>query len=183
MADLTELNSEEVCDVDGGLSHSYVAPLKYLASITESGAIISAMTMSAAGEFVRYTYDSDGTSQYNQVSTRTTTGRGYTTEQTASFKFSGLKAAYVAAVNAAQMKCPVIAIHCGNNGTRHVQGIEKDASATGGFVKSKVREALIIPSADTGTANDSSNLSMQITSTSRTISLTTSLSDTAIEAL
>lgn len=183
MADLTDITAVASCEDDGGLAYSYVAPLSKLSAITVTSGVITGMTMTAAGEWAKYTYDSDGTAVYAQPGTRSTTGRGRTFAQQADFKFSGITAAYIAAANAAGLKCPVVVIHVLNNGMRLVQGIEVQSGATGGFVKSKVLEALVVPSMTSGLSTESSNMSFSITSTSRSLSVSTDLTDSEIEAL
>jgi hypothetical protein len=183
MPDLIDISSQTSCEPDGGLAYSYVAPLKYVSAITVTSNVITGITMSQAGEWVRYDYDSDGTSVYAQPGTRDANGRGKTFAQQADIKFGGITTAYITAANAAGLKCPVVAIHVLNNGVRLVQGLEQQAGATGGFVKSKVLEALVIPSMTSGLSTESSNMTFAITSTSRSLSMPTDLTDSEIEAL
>lgn len=183
MPDLVNITANAVCDDDGGIAYSYVAPLQYLTAVTVTSGIVTGLTMSQADEWVKYTYDSDGTAVYAQPGTRNASGRGRTYAQQADFKFSGITASYIAAANATALKCPVVCIHVLNNGMRLLQGIELQSGASGGFVKSKVLEALVVPSMTSGLSTESSNMSFSITSTAKSLSVSTDLTDSEIEAL
>lgn len=179
---LTELNSAGGCDfIEGGILYSYAVDLAKVSAITLTSGVISNLTMTTPGQFVRWDYDDDATANFAQPGTRN--ANQITIEQAAFMKFKGFTAAYVDAANKAIQCCNVLVIHVLSNGTRVVQGLEQSSGAAGGFVKTKVLGTRVVPNMQTGTTSEESRLEFNVTGTARTFTLTTSLNDAAIEAL
>lgn len=179
---LTELNSAAACDfIEGGILYSYAVDLSKVTAITLTSGVISNLTMSTPGQFVRWDYDQDATANFGQTGARN--ANQITIEQAAFLKFKGYTAAYVDAANKAIQCCNVLVIHVLSNGTRVVQGLEQSSGASGGFVKTKVLETRVVPNLMTGTTQEEARLEFNVSGTSRSFTLTTSLTDAAIEAL
>lgn len=136
--------------------------------------------MSTTGLWKKLEFDKDATSNFNQVGSLN--GNRFTIEQTAFFKFRGIDASYVAAANAAKDCCDVVLIHFLSNGTKLVQGIEAQA-ATGAPSGTNNRTTRIVPNLNTDTSANEARMEFTVAGNSNTFTLTTDLTDTAIEAL
>lgn len=182
--ELVDINASGGCEfVEGGILFSYVTDEAQISSVTVVSGVISNFTMATTGQWKLYTYDDDGTALYEQPGTRN--GDQITFAQRAFMKFKGITSAYVDAGNKSIKCCNVVLIHFLSNGVKLVQGLELQSGASKGYVKTKVLGTRIVPSMTTGTTQDATgaNMSFSVEGTSRSLSVTTSLTDTAIEAL
>ena len=141
---LVAINSGTSCvGNEGGVVRSFACNLTDITAITLTSGVISGFTMATTGKWMQLTPEKDQTSYYNQ--TGTLNGNRFTVESDSFFKFKGLNQAYIDASNNASQCCDIVVIHVLGNGLRLVQGIEIDATATGGFVATKNRSTRIVP--------------------------------------
>lgn len=177
----TAINAVSGCTDDaGGIVRSWYCLLTDITAVTLTTGVISNITMASTGLWKALVYDKDDTAYYNEVGGRNN-GR-FSNTQTAFLKFKGMSQAYVTAANASKDCCNVVLIHVYANGTRHVQGIELDSTASGGFVGSRL-DTRITPSKYSDTGANQARLEYLIEGQANTLSPTTSLTDTAIAAL
>lgn len=177
----TALNAVTGCTDDaGGIVRSWYCLLSDITAVTLTSNVISNFTMSTTGLWKPLVYDKDDTAYYNEVGARNN-GR-FSATQTAFLKFKGMSQAYITAANASKDCCNIVCIHVFANGTRHVQGIEIDATATGGFVGSRL-DTRITPSKYSDTGANQSRLEYLIEGQANTLCPTTDLTDSEIAAL
>lgn len=181
-AQLINLNqSATTCDSTGGIAYSWLVETKFITGITVVAGVITNFTMSTPGKWVKYSYDTDGTSNYAQTPQRS--GKRRTYQQVSFMKFAAIDSALLIAASDAVLTCDITAIHVSLNGLRQVQGINIDAAASGGFNKSKVQQTLLQVGVFTDTSGNESRVEFTLQGEDNVISPTTSLSDTAILAL
>jgi len=179
---LVDLTAAGNCrDIDGGIAVSYIAELADVTDVTIDGSgVVTNFVMGTVGKWVKYQFDTDDdTASYNQPGSRT--GNKHTTEQTATFKFGGVNATSVDFANGIVQCCELIAVHFFNNGVALVQGIQYDEDTTSWKVSKKALKATISVLSDTGDNEDRTEV--QLISTSKTFSQTTTLTAAALEAL
>lgn len=178
---LVGINSVTDCVPNfGGIVKSFAAKLADITGVTITSGVISNFTMASTGLWEEYVYDADGTANYNQ--TGALNNNRFQNEQVAFMKFKGINAAYVDAANKAKDCCDVVFIHVLANGTRLVQGIEALA-ATGAPDRTFNRSTRIIPNINTDTTQNEARMEFTVSGNANSFSLTTSLTDSAINAL
>ncbi|MGL4598165.1 MAG: hypothetical protein ACRCYO_11570, partial [Bacteroidia bacterium] len=178
---LVGINSVNDCLVAyGGIVKSFAAKLSDITSVTVLSGVVTNFTMATTGAWKQYTYDLDGTANYNQPGTRN--GNRVTFEQAAFIKFKGISAAYVDAANKAKDCCDVVFIHVLANGLRLIQGME-ELAATGAPSPTFGNSTRIVPTINTDTTANEARMEYNIGGTSNSVSMTTSLTDAAILAL
>jgi hypothetical protein len=178
---ITDFSVDTTCSGDeGGVIKTFYTKLENISAITVASGIITGFTMASTGLWKTLVYDKDDTAYFNQVGARAN-GR-YSVTQTAFLKFKGLQSTHLSLGNAIKDCCSIVAIHVASNGTRMVQGIEIDASATGGFRSSR-KETRITPTANTDTGANQSRLELTIEGEANELTTTTDLTDTEILAL
>ena len=165
---------------EGGIVKSYACKLADITTVTLTSGVVSNFTMASTGLWKKYEYDKDATANFNQVGALN--GNRFTIEQTAFFKFKGIDANYIDAANNAKQCCDVVIIHFLANGTKLIQGLESQA-ATGAPTGTNNRSTRIVPTINTDTSANEARMEFTVAGNSNTFTLTTSLSDTAIEAL
>ena len=181
---LVALDSTTGCDTnEGGLTHSYVCKLENITAITLTTGVISAITMASTGLWKKLKYDLDETSYFNETGSRNNDTGPVRLAQEAFMKFAGNDQAYKTFSDDASECCKLVFIHVHVNGSRRVQGIEIDSSATGGFTGSKIRDTKITPNHMSGTGAEESRFELFVRGTTRKAAPYTSLTDSAIEAL
>lgn len=181
---LAALNSTTGCpDNEGGLQHSYACKLADISAVTVTSGVITALTMASSGLFKKLVYDKNETSRFDQVGERTNEVGALRYNAEAFLSFGGMTESYKAWADDAADCCQLVFIHVLTNGKRVIQGIEIDASATGGFTGTKVRDTKIVPSQYSGTAADEARLEVLIRGRSKKQAPFTDLTDTEIEAL
>lgn len=181
---LTALNSTTGCpDNTGGLQYSYYTLLENIASVTATGNLITAITMSGATDWEKLEYDKNDTSYFNQPGARLNDIGALTYPQEALLQFGGFTAAYGLAADATGDCCRLVFIHVLTNGQRVVQGIELDAAATGGFTGSKIRDTKVTPTQNSNTAAEEAFLQYLVRGTTKHLAPFTDLTDAEIEAL
>lgn len=180
--DVVALNSVTNCpSADGGVEYSWYVSAEYITAITTSSGKISNFTMSTTGKWKRLDYDKDGTSRFDETSTRT--NRRLVYQQVGFIKFSGKNAAQKAVNDIADECCALVFIHVLTAGERVVQGIEIDAAATGGFTTNKVEVTRLTPNSMSGTSAEEARLEWNIGGQTKKLAPYTTLTDTAIAAL
>jgi hypothetical protein len=178
----TALSAVTGCTEDaGGIVRSWYCLLSDITAVSLTSGVISNFTMTTTGLWKALVYDKDDTAYYNEVGGRAN-GNRYSVTQTAFLKFKGMSQAYVTAANASKDCCNIVCIHVYANGTRHVQGIELDSTATGGFVGSRL-DTRITPSKYSDTGANQARLEYLIEGQANTLSTTTDLTDSEIAAL
>ncbi|MCB0542097.1 MAG: hypothetical protein KDC70_01180 [Saprospiraceae bacterium] len=182
-AQLVDINPNiaSSCNPTGGISYSWLVEAKYISAITIASGILTNFTMTSTGNWKKYTYDRDATANYNQTPNRNGKRRTYT--QVAFMKFGVIDSTTTIAANDAILTCDVVAIHVLVSGTRQVQGLEEDAATTGGFQLTKVQQTLLMAGQNTDVSTAEARTEFTLQGEANTLSLTTSLSDTAILAL
>lgn len=181
---LTALNSTTGCpDNTGGLQYSYYTLLSNIATVTVTGNVITAMTMNGATDWEKLEYDKNDTSYFNQPGARFNDIGALSYPQEALLQFGGFNATFGAAADATGDCCQLVFIHVLTNGSRVVQGLELDATATGGFTGSKIRDTKVTPTMNSNTAAEEGYLQYLVRGTTKHLAPFTTLSDTAIEAL
>lgn len=179
---LVGISTVEDCNAnEGGIIKSYATKLSAIASVTLTSGVVSSFTMSGGtGQWEKYEYSLDGTANFNEVSTLTNNRN--TVEQTAFMKFPGNNQAYHDAANKAKACCDVVFIHILANGTRVVQGLEY-LLATGAPQRTIGRSTRIVPTISSDTTANESRMEWTVAGNANTFTMTTSLTDAAIEAL
>lgn len=178
---LVGINSVVDCSPNyGGIVKSFGCKFADITSVTVAANIITTFTMASIGLWKQYLYDADGTAKFDQDGT--VNNNRFSCEQGAFMKFKGVTAAYVAAANNAKDCCDVVFIHVMANGTRVVQGIESLA-ATGAPDRTFNRSTRIKPSLKSDTTQNESRMEFVVDGNSNSFTLTTSLTDAAINAL
>ncbi len=178
---LADISAAGECgNTNGGIVRSFVTKLSSITSVTLTSGVISNFTMASTGLWFEYEYALDGTANF--ASTGNRTGNRTTQQQSAFLKFSGLTEALLSAANNAQECCDVVAIHVLANGTRVVQGLERQAS-TGAPNKTAVESTRIVPTANTDVAQNEARTEFTIQGVANSLPMTTTLSDSAILAL
>lgn len=182
-AQLVALSSTAApCAGVGGIVYSFLAEAKYITSVTtNANGDITNFVMSTTGKWFRWDYDRDNTSNYAQTGARS--GRRRSTTQRSLMKFGGYNAAYMKAAQDSEGTCDVVCIHVLTDGTRVTQGIEIDASASGGWTKSKIQQNLITMTALTDTSSNESRFEAVVEGETATKSPMCTLTDAAIAAL
>lgn len=167
------------CDNNGGIKYSYGTDATNITAVTVTSGVITGFTMSSTGLWSKLEFDDDdNTASFNQEGARNGSSIEFT--QDATFQFNGLSQAKVTAANNAKACCGTVFIHFTYEGTAYVQGIEVDTSNNWALTKDKAR---VIPSANTGTADENVIMIYNVNSTSRYVAPTTDLTETEIEAL
>lgn len=180
----TALNSTTACEAnEGGITHSYVCKLADITAITLTTGVISAITMASTGLWKKLEYDKDETSYFNETGERVNETGPQRITQESFMKFGGLSNTYKTWSDDATDCCKNVFIHVHANGVRRVQGIEIDASASGGFTGSKIRDTKVTTNNMSGTGAEESRLEAFARGITRKAAPYTSLSDSAIEAL
>lgn len=176
------LDSGQDCGlIEGGILYSYVTPLENITAITKDGNDqITGFTMASTGLWELWEYDADNTALYEQPGTRNVNRITYA--QRAFLKFKGITNTYRSAAQKASECCNMVLIHRLSTGAAVVQGLE-NSSVTAGFTKTRVLETRIIPTLTTDTGQNEPRLELSAEGTANTISLFTTLTDAAIEAL
>lgn len=169
------------CNPTGGISYSWLAEAKFITAITIAAGILTNFTMTTTGKWKKYSYDRDATANYNQTPNRTGKRRTYT--QVAFMKFGVIDSPITIAANDAILTCDVVAIHVLVSNTRLVQGLEEDAAATGGFILTRVLQTLLMAGQNTDTSANEARTEFTLQGEANTLSLVTTLTDTAILAL
>lgn len=181
---LVALNSNTGCpNNEGGIQYSWVAKLSDITAATVGSGIISNFTMSTTGLWKRLDYDKNETSRFDQPGERTNDIGALKYNSEAFLSFGGMSSAYKAWADDAADCCQLVFIHVLTSGNRVVQGLEIDASASGGFTGSKVRDTKITPSQMSGTAAEEARLEVLVRGRTKLLAPFTSLTDTAIAAL
>lgn len=167
------------CDNNGGIKYSYGTDATNITAVTITSGAVSGFTMSSTGLWSKLEFDDDeNTASFNQEGAKNGSSIEFT--QDATFQFNGLNQAKVTAANNAKACCGTVFIHFTYEGTAFVQGIEVDPSNNWALTKDKAR---VIPSANTGTADENVIMIYNVNSTSRYAAPTTTLNEAAIEAL
>lgn len=180
----TALNSVTGCaDKTGGIQYSYYTELANIATITATGNLITAMTMDSTGLWKKLEYDRNDSSYYNQPGQRYNDIGALTYPQEALLQFGGFTAAYGLAADGTSDCCQLVFIHVLTSGDRVIQGLEIDASATGGFTGTKVRDTKVTPTQNSNTSAEEAYLQYLVRGTSKKLSPFTDLTDAEIEAL
>ena len=181
---LTALNSNTGCEQnEGGLVHSFVCKLADITAITLTSGVISNFTMASTGLWKKLEYDRDETSYFNETGDRVNETGPVRLTAEAFMKFGGLSSAYKTFSDDASECCDLVFVHVLVSGVRRVQGIEIDASATGGFTGTKIRRTKITPSHLSGTGAEESRMEIFARGISKKAAPYTSLTDAALEAL
>lgn len=181
-AQLVNLNqSATTCDSTGGIVYSWLVEAKYVTAITMTSGVLSNFTMSTPAKWVKYSYDRDATANYAQTPQRN--GKRRTYQQIAFMKFAALDSAVIIAANDAVLTCDIIAVHVFVSGFRLVQGLEVDASATGGFVLSKIQQTLLMAGVFSDTSGNEARTEFTLQGEANSLSVPTDLTDTEILAL
>lgn len=182
---LLALNSTTGCpDNEGGVQYSYVAKLDTdLTAITVTSGQISAMTMASTGLWKKLQYDKDGTAYFNATGERINDTGSLRYAQEGNIKFGGFSQAYKAWADDAGDCCKLVFIHVLTNGALVLQGIEIDATATGGFTGTKSQDTKITPSMLAGTSDEDARLEILIRGRSKKLAPFTTLTPAAIELL
>ena len=165
---------------NGGIVKSFATNLASITTATITAGVVSNFTMSGIGLWKEYTYDLDGTANFNQVGALA--NNRSTIEQTSFMKFKGISQAYVDAANKSKDCCNVVFIHVLANGTRLIQGFEY-LTLTGTPQRTANRETRIVPSINTEVAANEAKVEYSATGNANTFGNTTTLSDVAILAL
>ena len=181
---LSALNSTTGCpDNTGGIAYSYYTLLANIATVTATNNVISAMTMNGATDWEKLEYDKNDTSYFNQPGQRFNDIGALTYPQEALLQFGGFNNTYGLAADSTGDCCQLVFIHVLTNGSRVVQGLELDATATGGFTGTKIRDTKVTPTQNSNTAAEEAFLQYLIRGTAKKLAPFTTLTDTAIEAL
>ena len=183
MPGLADLNSSAAgCGVVGGIAYSWAAELKYISAVTtNANGSITNFTMTTTGQWFKLEYDIDGTSNYAWTGNRSGRRRSYT--QRSFMKFGGITESYLKHATDANGTCDIVLVHVMSDGTRITQGIEIDASATGGFTRLKIQQCLFLPSGNTDTAQAESRMEYIFEGESATPPQMCTLTDSALAAL
>lgn len=180
MAQLTGVDQDLLqCDnIDGGLVVSYAIDFSDIETVTfGANDEITALTIDAAINFAKFTYDDDDTAFYNQTGERD--GKKHSLTQQAFLKFTApFEAAKTKALNDLKNVCNLVWIHYLTTGDAWVQGLEKFGST---FRKSKTSAKATV-SHLSGTGEETSRTELSIDSVARETHLTT-LTTTDVEAL
>jgi hypothetical protein len=165
---------------EGGIIKSYGTVFSNITGVTITSGVISNFTMSSTGLWEEFLYDLNATANFNQVNTLN--GDRSTIEQTAFMSFKGISEAQIAAANTSKDCCDLVFIHVLANGVRLVQGIERQA-ATGAPTRTANRSTRLVANVNTDIATNSARVEYTLAGNSNTFTHTTTLSDSAIEAL
>ena len=168
------------CDNNGGIEKSYGTLASNITAATiGSDGEITGFTMSSTGLWSLLGFNDDqNTASFNQEGAQNGSSIEFT--QTATFQFNGINQAKIKAANNAKACCAVVLVHFHYDGTVTVQGIEVDNSGNWALTKDNAR---IVPSANSGTADENNLLIYTVNSVSRYLAPTCTLTDSALEAL
>ena len=181
MAEIIAISgTDSNCDNNGGIKYSYGTDATNITAVTtDSSGAVTGFTMSSTGQWAKLEFDDDeNTASFNQEGSRN--GSSIEFAQDATFQFNGISQAKVTAANNAKACCGTVFIHFTYEGTAYVQGIEVDTAGDWSLTKDKAR---VIPALNTGTADENVLMVYNVNSTSRYAAPTTTLSESAIEAL
>ena len=181
LVDLSQQATGGGCATTGGLQYSYLVEAKYISAITVTADVITGITMTDVGKWVRWDPDKDNTANFQETGNRSTNRRSYA--QTAFYKFAGVNSAFKVAVNNIVQTCDVVAIHVYTNGTRVVQGLEIDDAETSGFSLTKIQQTLLQTNQLSGTTNEDSRHELSLVGEANIPCAPTDLTNAAIEAL
>lgn len=181
---LTALNSTTGCpDNTGGVQYSYYTLLANIATVTVTGNVITAMTMAGATDWEKLEYDKNDTSYFNEVGARLNDTGALSYAQEALLQFGGFNNSFGAAADNTGDCCQLVFIHVLVNGSRVLQGLELDSTATGGFTGTKLRDTKVTPTFNTNTSAEEAFLQYLVRGTAKKLAPFTTLTDAAIEAL
>jgi len=167
--------------IEGGILYSYATKLENITAVTkDANDQITAITMTGTGLWEKWEYDVDNTALYEQPGSRNVNRITYA--QRAFLKFKGITNAYRLAAQKASECCNVVVIHRLSTGAAIVQGLE-NSTVTGGFTKTRVLETRVVPTLTTDTSQNEPRLELSVEGTANSLSLFTTLTDAAIEAL
>lgn len=181
---LLALNTGTCTNANGGALYAYAASAEYITAITVTSGQISNFTMASTGKWLKLVPNKNQTARYDQTGERPnefSTKLSYACEGFAYFSGNSNAAKLVA--DAYGACCQLVVIWVLGNGSRVVQGLEIDASATGGFTTSKEADCRCTPSMLSDTAANEARLELLFVSKNAQTSPYTTLTDTAIEAL
>lgn len=179
---ITEINqSAGSCGSDGGIYLSYGTSSENIVDVTyDTDGIITGLTMANTSLWGKLTFDTDeDTAFYNQTGERT--GKKHVENQQAFMSFSQITAAKIKAANEASECCSVVFIHFLNSGVALVQGIDIDLDADEWRTTKQPAKVTVNALSDTG--DNADRIEYTIDSVGRKLSASTTLTQTAIEAL
>lgn len=180
VCNISSLISTDSCaDVEGGVSHIYVAPLAEITDGTVAAGEITALVTESVGPntFVKMVPDDDDSARYDQTGERN--GQVLRISQELFLKYGGLGLANTNWANTLSKCCALVVIVCYNSGDRVLQGMD---FLNDTLVKSKTA-ARFTPSSLSDTGENEARIEGTITSVGRHLSLNVALDDAAIEAL
>lgn len=182
--DVLPLDTSSCVNSDGGVEYGYMVSKEYIDSITVTANIITAITMGTASKWKKIVPNKNQQARYDQVGERPnefSTTKQYNCEGFA--YFAGHSAAVALVGDAVDACCEMVVIWVLTNGNRVVQGLEIDATATGGFTGSKKGSCRATSSLLSDTAANEARLEITFNSVNAKLSPYTDLTDAEIEAL
>jgi len=182
--DVLPLDTSSCTNANGGALYGYAVSAEYIDSVTATANLITGITMGTADKLVKIVPNKNQTCRYDQTGERPnefSTKKRYVCEGFG--YFAGNSAAVALVGDAFAECCQMVVIWILGTGERVVQGIELDASATGGFVTSKEADCRCTPNLLSDTAANEARLELLFQSANAKLSPYTDLTDTEIEAL
>ena len=178
VCNISSLISTDSCtDVEGGVSHIYVAPLSEVSAGIVVNNEVTDFTMATPSQWIKMQPDDDDTARYDQTGERN--GQVLRISQELFIKYGGLGLVNVNWANTLSKCCALAVIVCYNSGDRVLQGMD---FLNDSLVKSKTA-ARFTPSSLSDTGENEGRIEGTITSIGRHLSLNVALDDDAIELL
>lgn len=180
MSVLIAIPKNESCDAVGGVKYAYAINKNEITAVTVGAdGEITAITLDVAGEsFALLEFDDeDNSAQFNEEGSNDGNQVRFTGEGIMTFR--GITQTKIKAANQAKQCCGVVIIWFQYDGTRRVQGIDVFPDGTWQFSQS----ARVVPSVNSNTGEGEALMTYTVNSNNIYVSPTTTLDETAIEAL
>lgn len=180
MADVIAIGAESDCKNPGGVLHVYGTDFANITAVTVASGVITGFTMGSTGQWAKLEPDDeDDVAFFNEEGELA--GNNVNMNGTGFLKFNKPTAAKIDAADKIKDCCGVVLIWVLNDGTRLVEGIDIDyTDDSWAFSKTKPR---VIPNRLSDTGANSSRLEYNVQHVGKALSRTTTLTDSAIEAL
>lgn len=180
MASIIDIAQNETCDVLGGAVKAYATSFSNITAVTVgSSGEISGFTMTGTGQWGKLEFDDESnTAFYNETGEQV--GNQVRVNGEGLMRFVGLSQSKIEAANNAKDCCGLVIVWFLNSGLRRVQGVDVAPDQSWNFSKRKPR---IVPTLNSDTADNEEYMEYNVPHQGKYFGATTSLDDTAIEAL
>lgn len=178
MPEVTAIAQNLNCDIPGGIEKAYATDKANITAVTVASGVVTAVTMSGSGQWgLLYADDQDEVAFMNETGQEQ--NNRVRVETSGLLQFNGITQSKITAANNAKACCGVVVVAIYKDGTRRVHGLDVDTSDNWTFSQ-KFR---IVPNINSGTGAESTVVQYNFVGIGDYHAPTTTLTDTAIEAL